>query len=106
MISEVAPSEGVCLVNTWVWLVIVVLAFWGLEETIRRGFESIARQQREMNRNLMRIAKQLGYEVENDPLQNEVLELVQLGRKIEAIKLVRSRLKLPLKEAKTYVDEI
>lgn len=92
--------------NSWIWFMVVVLAFWGLQETIRRGFDSVARQQREMNRNLIRIAQQLGDEVENDPLHDEVWELIQAGRKIEAIKLVRSRLKLPLKEAKIYVDEI
>lgn len=98
--------KGVVLVNIWSWLIIIALAYWGLVETISRGFDSVTRQQREMNRNLIRIAKQLGYEFEEDPLQNDVLQLLQDGHKIKAIKLVRTHHKLSLKEAKSYVDEI
>ena len=102
---EHAPGEGGLYVKTWEWMIFAVGAFWGLYETVRRGFDSIYRQQREMNRLLVRIAEQLGCEIENDPIQRDVWSLLQDGRKIEAIKLVRARQKCTLREAKAYVDD-
>ena len=48
----------------------------------------------------------MGYQVEDDALLAEVRVLIQQGKKIKAIKLVRSRKAEGLKEAKEYVDEI
>lgn len=92
--------------GNWEWLVFAVGAFWGPHETIRRGFDRMYRQQREMNRVLTRIAEQFGYENENDPIQTDVWTVLQDGRKIEAIKLVRARQKCTLQEAKAYVDDL
>ena len=55
---------------------------------------------------MIRIAQQMGYQVEDDALLDEVRVLIQQGKKIKAIKLVRSRKGDGLKEAKEYVDEI
>lgn len=92
--------------KNWEWIILLVLVAWGLTDTIRRGFASIVREQKEMNRNLNRIAQQLGYEIQDDPLKREIWSLIQAGDKIEAIKLVRIRRGITLKEAKIYVDDV
>lgn len=93
--------------NNWYWVIIIaIFIIGGLSETIRRGFERVARRQREINKNLILIAKQLGCDFDNEPLRNDILQLLQEGQKIKAIKLVRTHLDFSLKEAKTYVDEL
>jgi len=88
------------------FILLVVVGMFLLTDTIRRGFERLARQQKEMNQMMSRIAQQMGYQVEDDALLAEVRVLIQQGKKIKAIKLVRSRKGDGLKEAKEYVDEI
>ena len=89
-----------------IYFILVVVGMFLLTDTIRRGFERVVRQQKEMNRMMSRIAQQMGYSVEDDDLLDEVRVLIQQGEKIKAIKLVRSRKAEGLKEAKEYVDEI
>ena len=90
---------------SWILFIIFILIII-LTDTIRRGFERIARQQKETNRIMIHLAQQMGYSVEDDGLKDAVRELIQHGDKIKAIKLVRSRKGEGLKEAKEYVDEI
>ena len=92
--------------NQQIEILLSLLGFSVLIETIRRGIERVARQQREMNRMMIRLAKQMGYPVEDDDLLGEVRVLIQQGDKIKAIKLVRHRKGDGLKEAKEYVDAI
>jgi len=51
---------------------LVIFGFYILIETIRRGFERVVSQQKEMNRMMIRIAQQMGYQVEDDALLDEV----------------------------------
>ena len=88
------------------FILLVVVGMFLLTDTIRRGFERLARQQKEMNQMMSRIAQQMGYQLEDDALLDEVRVLIQQGKKIKAIQLVRSRKGKGLKEAKEYVDDV
>ena len=89
-----------------IYFILLVVGMFLLTDTIRRGVERVVRQQKKMNQMMSRIAQQMGYQVEDDALLDEVRVLIQQGKKIKAIQLVRSRKGEGLKEAKEYVDDV
>ena len=59
-----------------IYFILLVVGMFLLTDTIRRGFERLTRQQKEMNQMMSRIAQQMGYQVEDDALLDEVRVLI------------------------------
>ncbi|MCB2292985.1 ribosomal protein L7/L12 [Clostridium algoriphilum] len=66
--------------------------------------DSLQKHITRMNSNLIKVAKQVG--VPQEPLDDELRNLINEGKKIQAIKEVRKATGLGLKEAKDYVDNL
>ncbi len=81
-----------------IWIVLAILLLSGISTAINQIRNDI----RHTNRILEKIAKQIG--VAEPPIDDEIKNLVEEGKKIKAIKIYRQATGVGLKEAKEYID--
>lgn len=74
-----------------------------------RHILDLAQRIAKMERQIAFLLEHLGLEYEDDPTDDvspAVLELVRMGKKIQAIKLFREETGFGLKEAKDFIDSL
>lgn len=74
-----------------------------------RHILDLAQRIAKMERQIAFLLEHLGLEYEDDPTEDvspAVLELVRMGKKIQAIKLFREETGFGLKEAKDFIDSL
>lgn len=87
--------------NGEIYIIIVLLAMIFL---LISNIDSLKKKIDIIDSKLNKIAKQVG--VPEEPINDEIRQLVMEGKKIQAIKKLRDATGLGLKDAKDYVDNL